>query len=63
MKAAKKYWDYRVITEGNELDVRAVDYGVGFFGVSFYNREGDIIHWFKKKEVCAVILKRASECE
>ena len=51
----QRYHDYRVITSGNEFTVRAARFDVGFRSIYFYARNGDVLHWFKRKEVGAVI--------
>lgn len=60
-KAIKKHLDYRVITGGNHYIVKAMDYRVGMFGVSFFGMDGKVIHWFKTKDVSGVTLECASE--
>lgn len=52
---------YRVLTSGNEFMVKATRFSVGFKSIYFYGRKDFVLHWFKKKEVCAITFEPPTE--
>lgn len=51
---------FKVVTMKGEFIISAIEFNVGFFGISFYGRGNKTLHWFKRKDVCAIILECAT---